>query len=384
VPPLAWFDDAEHAARVERARAGMAADGLDALWLTSEPNYTYLSGHQTGMFAIKSRPLSFLLPREGEPALVIARSHLPRAAATSWVPDRRGYDGFEAEAVALLAEVVRARGLAGARIGAELGHEQRPGISPLGLEALRARLPEARLVDAAPLLWRLRVRKSAAERACLRRAGAATGQAYDRLLAGAGAGVSEAELHRAFAAGAVEAGADRAGFFFVHSGTGAYQPSDGTATERRLAAGDLLWVDAGAVWRGYWADYVRMAAVGQSTADQRRRYATVYAASRAVLSAVRPGVPVAALARLCAEQLASAGEALGTASRIGHGIGLDLTEPPSLNELEPTVLEVGMALAIEPTIAASDGRFVVEENLVVTEDGYELLSEPAPPELPVV
>src|SRR5207249_7003212 len=138
------------------------------------------------------------------------------------------------------------------------------------------------------------------------------------------------------------------------------------------------------VSRGYWADYVRMAAVGQPTADQRRRYQAVFRASRAVLAAVRPGVPVAALARLCAEQLASAGEALGSASRIGHGIGLNLTEPPSLNESDPTVLEPGMALAIEPTIVAADGRFVVEENLIVTEAGLELLSEPASPELPVV
>src|SRR3989442_12626478 len=48
VPPLAWFDAAEQAARVERARAAMAAAGLDALWLTAEANYSYLIGHQTG------------------------------------------------------------------------------------------------------------------------------------------------------------------------------------------------------------------------------------------------------------------------------------------------------------------------------------------------
>src|SRR5947208_16178434 len=109
----------------------MAAAGLDALWVCSEANYVYLSGHRTGMFAIKSRPLSLLLPREGEPALVVARSHLPRAAATSWVADQRGYDGFEPEAIALLADVIAERGLGRGRIGAELGHEQRLGVSPL-------------------------------------------------------------------------------------------------------------------------------------------------------------------------------------------------------------------------------------------------------------
>jgi Xaa-Pro aminopeptidase len=384
VQPLAWFDAAEYADRCARARAGMAAAGLDALWLTAEANYTYLSGHRTGMFAIKSRPLSLLLPRDGEPALVVARTHLAQAAATSWVPDQRGYDGFEDEALALLADVVRARGLASGRIGAELGHEQRLGLSPLGLDRLRARLPSATWHDAAPLLWELRLVKSPAEIACLRRAGAATAEAYGSVLGRARAGVAEIELYRAFATGAIGAGADRPGFFFVHSGAGGYQPSDGAPTDRRLAAGDLLWMDAGALWRGYWADYVRMASVGEPTPDRRRRYETVFRASRAVLAAVRPGVPVAELARLCAEHLTGAGEAPGTASRVGHGIGLDLTEPPSLNEAEPAVLRPGMALAIEPTIVAADGRFVVEENVVVTDTGYDFLSRPADPELPVV
>ncbi len=383
-PPLAAFDRAEHAARWARARDGMLADGLDALWVCSEANYLYITGHQTGMFAIKSRPLSCLLPREGEPLLVVARSHLPQAAATSWVPDQRGYDGFEAEALAALADAARARGLARGRIGAELGHEQRLGVSLLGFERLRAALPDASFVDAAPLLWRLRARKSAAEVAQLRLAGRATAAGYHQALAAARVGVSERDLRRAFAVGALDAGADRVGFFFMHAGTGAYQPSDGTPTERRLVPGDLLWMDAGAVSCGYWADYVRMASLGEPTPVRRRRYAAVYAASRAVLGAVRPGVPVTELARLCAQHLAANGEALGTASRIGHGIGLDLTEPPSLNETDPTVLEAGMVIAVEPTIAAPDGRYVVEENLVVTDDGYELLSEPAPSELPVI
>jgi hypothetical protein len=79
VPPLAWFSAAEYADRCARAREGMAGAGLDALWLTAESNYTYrctyLSGHQTGMFAIRSRPLSLLLPRDGEAALAYYRRH---------------------------------------------------------------------------------------------------------------------------------------------------------------------------------------------------------------------------------------------------------------------------------------------------------------------
>jgi Xaa-Pro aminopeptidase len=384
MPRLAWFDDAEYAERVRRGRTGMAAVGLDALWVASEANYVYLSGHHTGMFAIKSRPLGLVLPREGEAALVVARSHLPQARVASWVADQRGYEGFEPEALALLAETIRSRGLARGRIGAELGLEQRLGVSPLGFERLRVLLPGVAWVDAAPLLWRLRMRKSTVEAEYLRRAGRDTARAYREVFRTAKVGVSERELRRAFTAGAAEAGADRVGFFFIHAGDGGHQPSDGTPTARRLKGRDLLWIDAGAVYRGYWSDYVRMASVGEPTPERRRRYGAVYRASRAVLEAVRPGVPVSELARICAARLAQEGEALGSASRIGHGIGLDLTEPPSLNESDPTVLEPGMVLAVEPTVVAHDGRYVVEENLVVTESGYELLSKPAPRELPVL
>src|SRR5207248_10963396 len=119
-----------------------------------------------------------------------------------WVADRRGYDGSESEAVDLLAALLRERGLTEARVGAELGHEQRLGVSPLGFDRLRALVPGVAWRDAAPLLWSLRARKSRGEVALLRRAGAATAQAYRRALAAVRVGVSEIELYRAFAIGA--------------------------------------------------------------------------------------------------------------------------------------------------------------------------------------
>jgi Xaa-Pro dipeptidase len=72
------------------------------------------------------------------------------------------------------------------------------------------------------------------------------------------------------------------------------------------------------------------------------------------------------------------------ASRVGHGIGLDLAEPPSLALDETVVLEAGMAITVEPGILTHDGWFHLEENLVVTEGGYELLSAPMPRELPIL
>ena len=93
---------------------------------------------------------------------------------------------------------------------------------------------------------------------------------------------------------------------------------------------------------------------------------------------------MAELTRLAMKQFEDAGLALNAHSRVGHGIGLDITEPPSINLTDPAIAQPGMALTMEPTSATEFGFFQLEENFVVTPDGYELLTEPAPEELPVV
>jgi len=79
-----------------------------------------------------------------------------------------------------------------------------------------------------------------------------------------------------------------------------------------------------------------------------------------------------------------AGPYAGRLGRIGHGTGLDLSEPPSINLEDPTVLEAGMVLYLEPNFVTAEGNFLVEDTVLVTRDGCELLSARAPTELPVI
>ena len=145
-----------------------------------------------------------------------------------------------------------------------------------------------------------------------------------------------------------------------------------------------MWMDGGCVYRGYWSDFARMVAVGGATDLQRRRYRTVRAIMHRCIQVVRPGVTMAELTQLAMKQCVEAGVALNAHSRIGHGIGLDITEPPSINLTDATVIQPGMALTMEPTSSTDYGFFQLEENFVVTSEGTELLTEPAPEELPVV
>lgn len=378
---LALFPPDEFHDRVRRARHAMGQAGIDVLWLTSETNHIYFSGLHTPSFATRARPISVLVPVESEPVVVVSRNQEGQALAASWVSEIRIHQGLEDEALAVVADFLRERGLAAARIGCELGEEQRLGMTYLGFEKLRAKLPEARWLDAASALWQLRAVKSAREVAYLRDIGTITGQAYARMFEVARPGISERDLHREFVASLIAQGADGPRYAAIHSGPGNYRRIGGP-TDRRLTPGDLLWADTGVSRNGYWADYTRTLSIGRPSEAHRRFYAIAYEATRAMLDAARPSVPIAELMRVCRRVFAREGLELGAATRVGHGIGADLAEPPSIVDTNETPLEAGMTLAIEPAVARDDGFLGVEENFVVTERGAELLSLASEPDLP--
>jgi Xaa-Pro aminopeptidase len=116
----------------------------------------------------------------------------------------------------------------------------------------------------------------------------------------------------------------------------------------------------------------------------------VYEATEAGLAAVRPGWTAADAWRAMAAVLDPGGRVETPVGRMGHGVGLDITEPPSVAVGDETVLEAGMALTLEPSLVWSapggGGRrlMVHEENIVVTAKGCELLTRRAAPELPVI
>lgn len=378
------FARSEYEARWQRARELMVAGELDALLVTAEPNYRYLSGHHSGFWLSKSRPMFLLLPREGDAVLFLTTNQVPLAEAMSPVREIRAWDGFMAEGIPIVADAVRQLGLARGRLGAELGFEQRLGMPVLELRRLETLLPDARFCDAADLLWGLRRVKSRAEIACLRRAAQITGQAYDAMFATVRPDLTEEEAHRTFLVELFRGGAERPGYIPITSGPGNYRRRTGGPTPRRLEPGDLLWLDGGCSYRGYWADFSRAVAVGRATAEQAATYRAVREITHAALGEVRPGRPIRTVVEAVRQAFARRGFAWGATSRIGHGIGLDLTEPPSLRGDVEEPFEPGMVLTIEPTVVAEHGLYQLEEIYAVTDTGAELLTPPAPSTLRVV
>jgi Xaa-Pro dipeptidase len=392
-PEGAWeFPPAEYRRRVEGARRRMAALGLDCLFLTGEKNIRYLTGFHTQIWVSPTRPRYVLLPLEAEPVAIVPTTNVPGFHQTSWIADIRSWPAPRPadDGVSLVVEALRGCVGPGGRVGAELGPEMRLEMPVGDFLRVREAMDGIRLEDAGPVLRPLRMVKSPAEVARLRTVTALASEAFARLPALLRPGLTERDVYRGLHGLLVELGADKVPYLVPVSGPDGYEQINMGPTDRVLGAGDLLFVDVGATWRGYFCDFDRNFALGRVAEALRAAYARVYEATEAGLAAVRPGRTAAEVWRAMAAVLDPGGRAETPVGRMGHGVGLDITEPPSIAAGDETVIEAGMALTIEPSLVwpAAGGRgrrlMVHEENIVVTADGCELLTRRAAAELPVV
>lgn len=378
-PDTSWFHDllfpeAEFAARLERARALMDEYGLDALFLTDDRTNFYCAGFgNLNPAGSRARPRFLFLPRHGNPVFLVHQSTVVTVNEMSWVKDVRGFAPLESP-TGDIAAIFRELGLERARIGAELGREQRLGISVAEFRAIEAALPEASFADAGDLLWRQRMVKSPAEVGKLREACRLTSEGYLKLWPRIRAGMTEGQVRGLMTAAMAEAGA-RDGWAKVMTGYGEFNRIDGISRDRAVEPGGYVYIDAGANVGGYWADFVRNGVLGEPSALQRDYHARIWEVTQRGIEACRPGTPCSEVWRVCEAAMASAGLAFNTRpGRYGHGVGLFVTEPPHISADDHTVIESGMVLTMEPGFIHHDGLFHIEEQFVVTETGVEVHS----------
>ena len=154
-------------------------------------------------------------------------------------------------------------------------------------------------------------------------------------------------------------------------------------TDRRIADGDLLFLDTGATFDGYFCDFDRNYAVGRVSDAARKAHDAVWRATEAGIAAAVPGATTDQVFEAMARVLQDAGSIGNNVGRLGHGLGMQLTEPPSNRAGDGTVIVPGMVLTIEPGMEFAPGKMIVhEENIAITASGPALLTRRAPRELP--
>jgi Xaa-Pro aminopeptidase len=386
LPP---FGRAEFEARAERARQLMTRERLDAMLITSEANFEYLSGFTT-QFAwnTPTRPWYFLLPREGKPVGIIPEIGITNWQATSWVEDVLSWPSPRPanEGLDLLKRAVQGLKRSYSRLGAELGPESRIGMPVADLNRLRDMIRPFDIVDCTLVTRELRLIKSPAEIERIRRMCQIAGDSFDNMGALVAPGDSERELVRKFQADLLLRGADKTPYTAIGSGPGGYDSIIQGPLERKLKRGDIFLIDTGARYGGYFCDFDRNFALGKPPGDEARRiHELLTKATTAGIRAARVGNTAADVFAAQAKVLEDAGIALGNVGRFGHGLGRVMTEPPSNMPGDDTPLVPGTVLTIEPSAMYGAGKILVhEENLVVTGDRAELLTRRAPREIPVL
>ena len=367
------FETTEFKARLTRAQSRMNAADLDAILLTTEPDIRYFTGYLTRFWESPCRPWFLVLPRSGDPIAVIPSIGAALMART-WITDIRTWRApdLEDDGISLLAETLRN---IGPRIGTPSGLQSHLRM-PLGdFARLNAALPQPIGADA-DILRSLRLVKSEAEIEKIKTACQIATRAFERVPEIARIGQPLAPVFRDFQRLCLDEGADWVPYLAGAAAPGGYGDVISPADDRPLEAGDVLMLDTGLVHDGYFCDFDRNFSVGSPSPDVAAGHSRLIEATYAAFEAARPGATAAELFHVM-DKIVTGGAGGSEAGRYGHGLGMNLTEWPSLIPTDHTPLVEGMVLTLEPGIELAPGRALVhEENIVIRENGAEWLSQP--------
>lgn len=384
--PPHGFPTSEFETRLSLFQRIMREHRLDGVFVTTPQNFRYFTGFASQFWESPTRPWFAILPLEGAPITVIPAIGVD-VMATTWVKDIRSWPAPvpEDDGVSLLAEALRSLPRRFGRIGAEIGREMSLRMPVSDYLKLPALLPGIELVDGSPAIWDARMIKTDAEVERIRTACQIACDSYDAVPEIVTRGMTEREAVQALRVEATKRGIDAIPFMPGVSGPGGVSQIVAGPADRVLTTGDILFIDTGMTYDGYFCDFDRNFAVGTPDAACAKAHEAVWQATEAGIAAVRPGVTTEDLWRVMSAALEAAGALGNSAGRLGHGLGLQLTEPPSHREGDRTAIREGMVLTIEPGMEYAPGKTIVhEENIVVRAGGAELLTRRAPRELPII
>ena len=350
--------------RLRRAQEASAAAGIDALLLTPGAELRYLTGYAAHPL---ERLTCLVLPATGDPVLVVPRLEQPMASASpaADLADIRSHEETD-DAYAMVAAILNDPQRIG--VGNRMWAEQ--------VLRFRAAMPQAEQTTAGIVLRDLRMRKTTAEVAALRRAGQAIDRVHARMGEWLRPGRTEAEVGRDISEAIIEEGHQQVNFVIVGSGPNGASPHH-HVSDRVINPGDPVVVDIGGTTSdGYCSDNTRTYIAGGATPpDFADYYAVLEAAQRAACDAVRPGVTAEHVDAVARDAITAAGYGEFFVHRTGHGIGLEEHEEPYIVAGNSEPLAPGMAFSIEPGIYLPGRHGArIEDVFVVTETGAEALN----------
>lgn len=366
--------------RIDDVMRSVRDAGLDALVVLTPANTYYVSGFRAITY---SRPVMVVLA--DEPTLIIPELEYTHAQERSRIPRIRTYSdmalgGLSGKSTFQLAadlcvEALRESDLRGRRVGYEP-----TGITVDGYEYVSAAWGGT-LVPMKGTVERLRMVKDAAE-LNLVRVGADLAELGMRIEVEAStAGTSEIEVMALGNAAMLVEASRRYPEFNITAGS---RPVSGDKTVlphsipsgKRLVPGDVVIHGTGCVTNGYYSEDERTIFVGSPTGEQRKVFDVMLRAQLAAIDAIRPGRPCKDVDRAARQVIERAGYGAAFIHRTGHGMGIDVHEPPFFAASDETIIAPGMVMSVEPGIYLPGiGGFRHSDTIFVTEHGCEVVTK---------
>jgi len=338
---------------------------IDAFLVVSDKNMRYLAGFSA--LAIE-RFAGILVPVDaGNPIVIVPKLEESKARERSAFKDIKTYSDSENPAV-MLEKAVKELGLEGATFGVE-------GFLPFRFyRMLVGCSSDIKTRDASVLFSELRVVKSEEELGLIKKAADVVAEGIRAGIDFIKPGVSELTISCQIERVIKESGGESIPFCIVLSGSNSALPH-GETSNRKVGQKDVVLMDVGAVYKGYYGDLTRTVFVGGATKKEREIYDVVAEAHEKAIGSVRPGIQAEKVDAAARNVIENAGYGQHFTHRTGHGLGLEVHEEPYICEGNKMTLQPGMAFTIEPGIYFSGKLGVrIEDNIAVSNTGKRMLS----------
>ena len=354
--------------RHAQLREALKEENIDVLVINPGPSLTYLTGLH---FHLSERPVVFLFPVQGTPAIVLPELEAQKVKSTAFEIHSCTYgESLESWGPAFLRATEHVP-LADLRVGVEPVH-----LRVLELRFLEKAAPSATFVSGEQAVAKLRMQKDDAELDLMLRATHIAEKALKKTLPLVREGVTETEIAGQLIGHMLALGSGGELPFqpIIAFGANSANPH-AVPGEYELMRGDLLLFDWGANYRGYFSDLTRMFSLGEPDGELRNITDIVHRANTAGRKIAAPDISAAQIDGATRSVIAEAGYGEYFVHRTGHGLGLEVHEAPFIRGDNPRLLKPGMTFTIEPGIYLNGrGGARIEDDMVITNDGARSLS----------
>ena len=379
------FADEEFENRTLRAQEIMHEYELDGILLTTPQNIRYFTGYDSQFWESPTRPWFVIVPLSGKPIAIVPEIGESEFKKT-WLDEIKTWPSPrpEDEGVSLLKSNLENVKKTFGQIGLELGSEMALRM-PISDFLKLKEVVGTNLVDGSNAIWDMRMIKTNEELKKIKFVCSIASDAYNALPSTLSIGNTEREAVHKLKIDILNRGADSVPFMPGISGQGGVSQIVCGPTDRILEDGDILFIDTGSTFDGYFCDFDRNYAFGRVASDVEKVYQILWQATEIGIKTAIPGATTNDIFNAMNKVIQDGGTIGNNVGRLGHGLGLQLTEPPSHRLGEKTVIKENMVLTIEPAMEYAPGKMIVhEENIVIQQDGAELITKRAPKEIPVI